>query len=72
MTEFARRNTHKEASCKSPVPKLTSFLKADVISFYQSFLKSFLKADVISMIEQLLPRLESADFIWRYSWWVTR
>ena len=24
------------------------------------------------MIEQLLPRLESADFIWRYSWWVTR
>jgi len=41
LTEFARRNTHKEA-------------------------------DVISMIEQLLPRLESADFIWRYSWWVTR
>ena len=30
------------------------------------------QSEVISMIEELLPRLEAADFIWRYSWWVTR
>jgi len=27
---------------------------------------------IIEFIEGLLPKLESADFIWRYSWWYSR
>ena len=29
-------------------------------------------SEVVEFIEEFLPRLEAADFIWRYSWFVTR
>ena len=29
------------------------------------------ETEVIEFIEELLPRLEWADFIWRYSWFLT-